>query len=142
MLRLEKLESKSAAIPIDDDAQIFGRKFHAALGAICAFHVAGWREPEAPLIALARALGVTKEQAQLELTDTLPLARLGRLLPTVDAPPEIPNMFLRHLANSSTGSRHWIPFAERSGFSSITRWISSTDFDIAASLPISDRFPI
>src|SRR2546429_161541 len=44
MLRLEKLESKSAAIPIDDDAQIFGRKFHAALGAICAFHVAGWRE--------------------------------------------------------------------------------------------------
>jgi hypothetical protein len=65
MLRLEKLESKSAAIPIDDDAQIFGRKFHAALGAICAFHVAGWREPEAPLIALARALGVTGEQAQL-----------------------------------------------------------------------------
>jgi hypothetical protein len=90
MLRLEKLESKSAAIPIDDDPQIFGRKFHAALGAICAFHVAGWREPEAPLIALARALGVTEEQAQLELTDTLPLARLGRLLPTVDAPPEIP----------------------------------------------------
>jgi hypothetical protein len=66
ILRLEKLESKSAVIPIDDDAQIFGRKFHAALGAICAFHVAGWREPEAPLIALARALGVTEERAQLE----------------------------------------------------------------------------
>jgi hypothetical protein len=34
---------------------------------------------------VVRALGVTEEQTQLELTDTLPLARLGRLLPTVDA---------------------------------------------------------